>query len=41
MTELGGLTGVDVAGLAPPAWVSDWAGRVALPSNRTPLLSDW
>ena len=41
IAELAELVGVDVATLAPPAWVDSWNEAVALPNTRTPAPSIW
>lgn len=41
IAELGRLLDIDVTNHTPPAWVTDWAGTVALPGNKRPYLDDW
>lgn len=39
--DLTALLEVDAAHFPPPAWVSDWAAQVALPSTRAEAPSTW
>jgi YbgC/YbaW family acyl-CoA thioester hydrolase len=41
MSELGEITGVDVAARPIPAWMSAWAEATRLPSTRDPAPSTW
>jgi acyl-CoA thioesterase FadM len=41
MSELATLTGIDITDRTPPAWLTQWADTVALPSTRTPHRSQW
>ncbi|HWH98392.1 MAG TPA: acyl-CoA thioesterase [Pseudolysinimonas sp.] len=39
--EVGDIVGVVTADLPAPAWLSEWAAQVRLPSTRQPAPSDW
>ncbi len=41
VAELAEVVGAEVAELAPPAWVENWARDVALPATREPAPSHW
>ncbi len=41
IAELGELTGIDTGAWPVPAWLTEWAQAVALPSTRQPAPSDW
>ncbi len=41
VAELAELLVLNVSGFTPPAWVSEWADHVALPSTRQTALSEW
>lgn len=41
MAELSEVTGVDITGMAPPAWVNSWSDSIALPPTREAAPSVW
>jgi len=41
MDELARVTGMDPVAHPVPEWLRDWAGRIRLPSTRTPAPSTW
>jgi acyl-CoA thioesterase FadM len=41
VAELAEVIGADVTELTPPAWVSEWASDVALPTTREDAPSRW